>query len=271
MNITDKPVLNSTSIFSTITLKQPQQGIYVLTINRPKVLNALNCTVLNELAEAVQLITNDPAARVVLLTGAGDKSFVAGADITEMSTLSPLEGKAFAQRGMATFRSLEQMKIPVIALVNGYALGGGCELAMSCDFILASDNARFGQPEVSLGVTPGFGGSQRLTRLVGRAVAMELLITGRPIKAEEAAQRGIVNHVYPQSQLLEQGMKLAATICHNSSSAIQLTKELVQRGQDLDLENACMMESALFGLSFATDHRQQGMQAFLENRKVSFS
>lgn len=271
MNMINKLQQDSSTMFSTLTLEQPQQGTYLLTINRPEVLNALNCEVLDELAQAVHLINDDPSARVLLLTGSGDKSFVAGADIAEMSTLSPLEGKAFSQRGMKVFRSLEQMKIPVIALVNGYALGGGCELAMSCDFILASNSACFGQPEVSLGITPGFGGSQRLTRLVGRAMAMELLMSGRPMKAKEAAQRGLINHTYPQDELLNQGLKLAAIICSNSSNAIQLTKELVQRGQDLDLENACVMESDLFGLSFATDHRQQGMKAFLENKKTAFS
>lgn len=256
--------------FETLLLNEIQSGIYLLTINRPKVLNALNTTVLSELAQAAEQVDHDSNARVLLITGAGDKSFVAGADITEMSTLTPLEGKAFAERGMAAFRRLEQMKIPVIALVNGYALGGGCELAMSCDFVLASDNARFGQPEVSLGITPGFGGSQRLTRLLGRAMAMELLVSGRAMNAEEALQRGLANHVYPQSDLLSEGLALASRISQNSPTAIQMTKQLVQRGQDLDLENGCVMESDLFGLSFATPDRAEGMQAFIDNRKPSF-
>lgn len=256
--------------FSNILLEQVRNGVYLLTINRPKVLNALNAQTLEEMSEAVSTVIADKGARVLLITGSGEKAFVAGADIAHMSNLSPLEGKAFAEHGMHLFRRLETLGIPVMALVNGYALGGGCELAMSCDFILASDNAKFGQPEVNLGVTPGFGGTQRLTRLVGTSMAMELLVTGRNMSAEEAMQRGLVNHVYPQPQLLDEGLKLASMIEGKSGTAIQLTKELVQRGQDLDLDNACIMESDLFGLSFSTPDRTEGMAAFLESRKPNF-
>lgn len=256
--------------FSNILLEQVSDGVYLLTINRPKVLNALNAQTLEEMNEAVSTVIADKGARVLLITGSGEKAFVAGADIAHMSNLSPLEGKAFAEHGMHLFRRLETLSIPVVALVNGYALGGGCELAMSCDFILASDNAKFGQPEVNLGVTPGFGGTQRLTRLVGTSMAMELLVTGRNMSAEEAMQRGLVNHVYPQPQLLDEGLKLASMIAGKSGTAIQLTKELVQRGQDLDLDNACIMESDLFGLSFSTPDRAEGMAAFLESRKPDF-
>ncbi|RRC98096.1 enoyl-CoA hydratase/isomerase family protein [Amphritea balenae] len=256
--------------FNNILLEQVRDGVYLLTINRPKVLNALNAQTLEEMNNAVSTVTADKGARVLLITGSGEKAFVAGADIAHMSNLSPLEGKAFAEHGMHLFRRLETLGIPVVALVNGYALGGGCELAMSCDFILASDNAKFGQPEVNLGVTPGFGGTQRLTRLVGTSMAMELLVTGRNMSAEEAMQRGLVNHVYPQPQLLEEGLKLASMIAGKSGTAIQLTKELVQRGQDLDLDNACIMESDLFGLSFSTPDRAEGMAAFLESRKPNF-
>lgn len=256
--------------FSNILLEQVRNGVYLLTINRPKVLNALNAQTLEEMNEAVSTVIADKGARVLLITGSGEKAFVAGADIAHMSNLSPLEGKAFAEHGMHLFRRLETLGIPVVALVNGYALGGGCELAMSCDFILASDNAKFGQPEVNLGVTPGFGGTQRLTRLVGTSMAMELLVTGRNMSAEEAMQRGLVNHVYPQPQLLDEGLKLASMIAGKSGTAIQLTKELVQRGQDLDLDNACIMESDLFGLSFSTPDRTEGMAAFLESRKPNF-
>ncbi len=259
-----------TESFNCIALQEIERGIYQLTINRPKVLNALNAETLKEMDGALDILSADQSARVLLITGAGHKSFVAGADIEHMSHLSPIEGKAFAEQGMRVFRRLETLDIPVVALVNGYALGGGCELAMSCDFILAAENAKFGQPEVNLGVTPGFGGSQRLTRLVGRAMAMELLVTGRTVSAEEALQRGLVNHVYPQSDLQEKGLELARMIGGKSRSAIQLTKQLVQRGQDLDLDNACVMESDLFGLSFSTDDRREGMQAFLENRKPVF-
>jgi len=257
--------------FANILLEEIKDGIYSLTINRPKVLNALNAETLQEVDRALDILTADRSARILMITGAGLKSFVAGADIKQMSHLTPIEGKAFAEQGMKIFRRLETLDIPVIALVNGYALGGGCELAMSCDFILAAENAKFGQPEVNLGITPGFGGSQRLTRLVGRAMAMELLITGRTMTANEALHRGLVNHVYPQEELMERALELATTICSKSGSAIQLTKELVQRGQDLDLDNACVMESDLFGLSFSTDDRQEGMAAFLENRPPVFT
>ncbi|MEH6579889.1 MAG: enoyl-CoA hydratase-related protein [Amphritea sp.] len=257
--------------FNNIELQQNPPGIYCLSINRSKVLNALNKATLEEIDQALQLIRGNGDARVLLITGSGEKAFVAGADIEYMSHLSPLEAKAFAELGMAVFRQLETFKIPVIALVNGYALGGGCELAMACDFILAAENARFGQPEVNLGVTPGFGGSQRLTRLVGRPIALELLFSGRMMDAREALQRGLVNHVYPQQELMQRGLSLAAEIAEKSSTAQQLTKQLVQRGQDLDLENACVMESDLFGLSFSTEDRREGMAAFLENRPPSFT
>ena len=234
-------------------------------------LNALNADTLAELDQALDLVAKATDIRVLLITGAGEKAFVAGADIAHMRQLTALEGKYFAEQGMAVFRKLENLPVPVIALVNGYALGGGCELAMSCDFMLAAENARFGQPEVNLGVTPGFGGSQRLTRLVGRGMAMELLTTGRMMNAEEAQQRGLANHVYPQAELLGEGMKLAAQIATKSRTAVQLTKQLVQRGQDLDLDNACVMESDVFGLSFSTPDREEGMAAFLEGRKPVFS
>tara|TARA_R110002167_G_scaffold6193_1_gene28158 strand:- start:11370 stop:12176 length:807 start_codon:yes stop_codon:yes gene_type:complete len=256
--------------FENILLEEVKAGIFCLTINRPRVLNALNAQTLEEMNQAVSRVAAEKSARVLLVTGSGEKAFVAGADIAHMSNLSPLEAKAFAEHGMRLFRRLETLDIPVIALVNGYALGGGCELAMSCDFILASENARFGQPEVNLGVTPGFGGTQRLTRRVGTSMAMELLVTGRTLLATEALQRGLVNHVHPQEQLWEKGLELAAMIAGKSRSAIQLTKELVQRGQDLDLDNACIMESDLFGLSFSTPDRAEGMAAFLESRKPNF-
>lgn len=265
----DTTAIDATA-FDNILLEEIKDGIYRLTINRPKVLNALNAQTLEEMNQAVSTVISDKSARVLLITGSGKKAFVAGADIAHMSNLSPLEGKAFAEHGMHLFRRLETLNIPVVALVNGYALGGGCELAMSCDFILASDNAKFGQPEVNLGVTPGFGGTQRLTRLVGTAMAMELLVTGRTMSADEAMQRGLVNHVHPQDELWDKGLELAEMIAGKSSTAIQLTKELVQRGQDLDLDNACIMESDLFGLSFSTPDRAEGMAAFLESRKPDF-
>ena len=256
--------------FENILLEKLDGNIYCLTINRPKVLNALNQQTLLEMSDAIQLVADDSSARVLLVTGSGEKAFVAGADISQMQNLTPLQAKKFSETALAVFRRFETLDIPVIALVNGFALGGGCELALSCDFILASENAKLGQPEVCLGVTPGFGGSQRLPRIVGRAMAMEMLVSGRMVDANEALQRGLVNHVYPQADLLQQGLKLAAKICNNGPVAIKLTKELVQRGQDLDLENACAMESDLFALSFACDQQSEGMQAFLEKRQADF-
>ncbi|NRA21511.1 MAG: enoyl-CoA hydratase/isomerase family protein [Oceanospirillaceae bacterium] len=256
--------------FENIILEQIESQVYCLTINRPKVLNALNQQTITELQAAIQIVATDASARVLLVTGSGEKAFVAGADIKQMQALAPLEAKAFSEQALATFRRLEMLDIPVIGLVNGFALGGGCELAMSCDFIFASENAKFGQPEVSLGVTAGFGGSQRLPRLVGRAMAMEMLVSGRMLDAQEAKQRGLVNHVYPQAELLEQGLKMAKKIIKNGPVAVKLTKELVQRGQDLDLENACAMESNLFGLCFATDEQSEGMSAFLDKRSAKF-
>ena len=256
--------------FENILLEKMDGNIYCLTINRPKVLNALNQQTLMEMDAALQQVADDSSARVLLVTGSGEKAFVAGADISQMQNLTPLQAKKFGETALAVFRRFETLDVPVIALVNGFALGGGCELALSCDFILASENAKLGQPEVCFGVTPGVGGSQRLPRIGGRAMAMEMLVTGRMVDANEALQRGLVNHVYPQAELLEQGLKLAAKICNNGPVAVKLTKELVQRGQDLDLENACAMESDLFGLSFACDEQSEGMQAFLEKRQANF-
>ncbi len=256
--------------FENILLEKAAANVYCLTVNRPKVLNALNQATLQDLSAALDVVAADRDARVLLVTGSGEKSFVAGADISQMQGLTPLQAKRFGEQALAIFRRFETLDIPVIALVNGFALGGGCELAMSCDFIFAADNAKFGQPEVSLGVTPGFGGTQRLPRLVGRAMAMEMLVSGRMLDANEALQRGLVNHVYPQAELMEQGLKMAAKIAKNGPTAVKFSKELVQRGQDLDLENACAMESDLFGLCFATQEQSEGMQAFLEKRKANF-
>ncbi|EPJ51731.1 MAG: enoyl-CoA hydratase/isomerase [Osedax symbiont Rs2] len=256
--------------FENVLLEKLDGNVYCLTINRPKVLNALNQQTLLDMSAALQVVADDSSARVLLVTGSGEKAFVAGADISQMQNLTPLQAKKFSETALAVFRRFETLDIPAIALVNGFALGGGCELALSCDFILASENAKLGQPEVCLGVTPGFGGSQRLPRIVGRAMAMEMLVSGRMVDANEALQRGLVNHVYPQADLLQQGLKLAAKICSNGPVAVKLSKELVQRGQDLDLENACAMESDLFGLSFASDEQSEGMQAFLEKRQADF-
>lgn len=256
--------------YQNILLESPEDGMYVLTINRPKVLNALNSATIAEIDAAIREIRSDVQARVLLITGAGDKAFVAGADITEMQGMSALEAKDFGQRGLNVFRSLENLPVPVIAVVNGYALGGGCELAMSCDWILASENAAFGQPEVNLGIPPGFGGTQRLLRLVGRGTAMEMLMTGRQVKADEALRIGLATKVYPQEELMAKALEVARLIKTKGPIAVRLAKEVVQRGQDLDLENACVLESEVFGLAFSTEDQGEGMRAFLERRPAAF-
>ena len=256
--------------YENILLEPVEQGIYKLTINRPKSFNALNSETLDEIHAAAEAIAGFPDARVLLITGAGDRAFVAGADIAEMQTMSGIEGRDFSQRGMRAFRRLETLPIPTIALVNGYCLGGGCELAMSCDWILASEGAVFGQPEVTLGITPGIGGSQRLPRLIGRARALELIVTGRQVKADEALAWGLVNHVYPADELVDRGVEVARTIAEKPPIAVKLIKEAVQRGQDMDLDNACSFESEIFGLCFSTGDQKEGMKAFLEKRPASF-
>jgi enoyl-CoA hydratase len=232
-------------MYTNLTLATPEPGIYLLTINRPKSLNALNADTLDEIAAAVAEVGGDSGARALLVTGAGEKAFVAGADISQMQNFDSAQAQAFSERGNRTFRALEMLPVPVVALVNGYALGGGCELAMACDWIVASERAMFGQPEVNLGVVAGFGGTQRLTRLVGRAMAMDLLVTGRMVKADEALRIGLVNQVVAPEQI-------------------------VQRGQDLDLANACQQEAYAFGLCCATEDQKEGMKAFLEKRPAKF-
>jgi len=257
--------------YQDILLEPIEAGVVRLTINRPKVLNALNRATLEEIDQALDLLEADKNTRLLLITGAGDKAFVAGADIEEMRQLSALEAKAFSAFGLDVLRRLENAPFPVIALVNSFALGGGCELAMSCDLILASDNAKFGQPEINLGVTPGFGGSQRLSRLIGKPMALELLYTGRLIGAEEAKKLGLINHIYSQDELMNQGLLLAKQISSKSRIGLKLIKQLVQRGQDLPLDNACIMESDQFGLSFSSPDQTEGMAAFLEKRAPNFN
>ncbi len=257
--------------YQNLLLEQPEPGIYLLTINRPQVLNALNAAMLNELAEVVALVAADAAARVLLITGAGDKAFVAGGDISEMQSLTADQARAFSEKGMRFMHALEALPVPVIALVQGYALGGGCELAMACDWIIASERAVFGQPEVNLGIPPGFGGTQRLARLVGRARALELVTTARQVKAEEALAIGLVTQVVPAAELRERGLAVARTIAAKGPVAVGLAKQAVQRGQDLDLVNACAYETAAFALAFSTEDQREGMHAFLEKRVAKFS
>lgn len=245
-----------------------QEGfVGIITINRPKALNALNSEVLKELEAIIDGI-NLETTRAIVLTGAGSKSFVAGADIAEMSTLTKAEGEAFGERGNRVFRKIETLPIPVIAAVNGFALGGGCEIAMSCDIRLCADTALFGQPEVGLGITPGFGGTQRLARLVPVGKAKEMIYGAINIKADEAYRIGLVNAVYPLEELLPAAKKLAAKIAKNAPIAVRACKEAINKGLDEKMDDAIVVEEKLFGSCFQTEDQVEGMKAFLEKRKV---
>lgn len=240
-------------------------AVGVITINRPEALNALNSSVLDELAQVLDGVDQD-AIRCLILTGAGEKSFVAGADIGEMSTLSKAEGEAFGKKGNDLFRRLETFPIPVIAAVNGFALGGGCEIAMSCDFRVAADTAVFGQPEVGLGITPGFGGTQRLARLIGPGMAKQLIYTARNIKADEALRVGLVNQVVPAAELMETAKKLASTIAKNAPIAVRACKQAINEGLELDMDAAIVLEEKLFGNCFETEDQREGMANFLRKK-----
>lgn len=245
-----------------------QEGfVGVITINRPKALNALNSEVLKELNATLDAVDLENT-RALVLTGAGEKSFVAGADIAEMSTLTKAEGEAFGKIGNDVFRKIETFPIPVIAAVNGFALGGGCEIAMSCDIRLCSDTAIFGQPEVGLGITPGFGGTQRLAHLIPVGKAKEIIYGAVNIKADEAYRLGLVNSVYPLEELLPAAKKLAAKIAKNAPIAVRACKQAINEGLDLDMDQAIVLEEKLFGSCFETEDQREGMQAFLEKRKV---
>ena len=245
-----------------------KKGLYaVATINRPKALNALNSEVLADLNELVDIVNADEEIRALVLTGAGEKSFVAGADIGEMSTLTKAEGEAFGKKGNDVFRKLETMPIPTIAAINGFALGGGCELSMSCDIRICSDTAVFGQPEVGLGITPGFGGTQRLARLVSPGMAKQLIYTARNIKADEALRIGLVNAVYPAEELMAAAEKMADTIAKNAPIAVRACKKAINEGLDVTMDEAIVIEEKLFGSCFETADQIEGMGAFLEKRK----
>lgn len=237
-------------------------AVATITINRPKALNALNSQVLDELDATLDGIDTN-TVRCVILTGAGDKSFVAGADIGEMSTLTKAEGEAFGKKGNDVFRKLETLPIPVIAAVNGFALGGGCEISMSCDIRICSDNAMFGQPEVGLGITPGFGGTQRLARVVSVGMAKQLIYTARNIKADEALRIGLVNAVYPQAELMDAAKKMASTIAQNAPIAVRNCKKAINDGLQTDIDKALVIEEKLFGDCFETEDQKAGMGNFL--------
>ena len=247
-------------------LVEIHDAVAVIKINRPKALNALNSAVLEDLDKAFTDIDLE-AVRCVILTGEGEKSFVAGADIAEMSTMTKAEGEAFGKKGNDIFRKIETFPIPVIAAVNGFCLGGGCELSMCCDFRICSDNAVFGQPEVGLGITPGFGGTQRLARLIGRGYAKQLIYAATNIKADEALRVGLVNQVVPQEELMDTAMKIASKIAANAPLAVQACKKALNSGIETDTDEALVIEEKLFGDCFETHDQVEGMTAFMEKRK----
>ncbi|MGQ9532362.1 MAG: enoyl-CoA hydratase-related protein [Desulfotomaculales bacterium] len=245
--------------------------VAVLTINRPKVLNALNGETVRELGEAIEQLERDNEVAVIIITGAGDRAFVAGADIAFMQNLTPMEAREFAIMGQRVLSRIENLSKPVIAAVNGFALGGGCELAMACDIRVASEKAKFGQPEVNLGIMAGFGGTQRLPRLVNMGLAKEILFTADMIDAERAKAIGLVNHVVPAEQLLDFCKDMARRIASRGPVAVRLTKEAVNGGTQMDLDRALALEADLFALTFTTRDREEGIAAFLEKRKPQFT
>ena len=249
---------------------EKEGNIGVLTINRPKALNALNSETLKDLDTAIDHIEKQDDIYVVILTGAGDKAFVAGADIAEMKDLNEEEGKEFGLLGNKVFRRLENLDKPVIAAINGFALGGGCEISMACDIRIATTKAKFAQPEVGLGITPGFGGTQRLPRIVGPGKAKELIYTGDMIKADEALRIGLVNKVVEPENLMEEAMVLSKKISNNAPIAVKLCKDAIDRGMQVDIDSAVVIEAEDFGKCFATEDQTEGMSAFVERREKNF-
>jgi enoyl-CoA hydratase len=255
--------------FQNILLSK-EEGIGWVTMNRPQHLNALDMTTMEELDGVIDLVAADDEIKVVILTGAGDKAFVAGGDIGFMLGMTPIEARKFARFGQMVLRSMESLPKPIIAAVNGFCLGGGCELMMACDFSVASDIAKFGQPEVGLGVTAGFGGTQRLPRLIGMNKARELLYTGDIIGAEEAARIGLVNKVVPVSELIGVARDIAMRIIAKGQMAVRLSKSALNEGMQTDIDRAMIIESDIFGLCFSTKDQKEGMMAFLEKRSPDF-
>jgi enoyl-CoA hydratase len=249
---------------------QIDQGVAVIKFNRPKALNAVNTEVLRELGQAMDAIESDSSIKALVLTGEGAKSFVAGADISQMVNLTPIQLRKFSRDGQEILFRLEALPIPVIACVNGFALGGGTEITMACDFIYASENAKFGQPEINLGVIPGFGGTQRLSRLVGKSMAKELCMTGVMISAQEAKAIGLVNKVFPPDKLWDETMKTARAMATKGRVSMRAMKRCIDRGYDVDLHSGCYMESDAFALCMASPDGKEGMTAFLEKRAAEF-
>jgi enoyl-CoA hydratase len=251
-------------------LLERANGVAVLTVNRPKVLNALNTPTLEELRRTILALKVDDDVRAIILTGGGEKSFIAGADINELAVQSPTAGREHAMRGQHVIDLIEHLGKPVIAAINGYALGGGCEVAMACTLRLAADTARIGQPEINLGIIPGYAGTQRLSRLVGRGPALEILLTGDPISAEEAYRLGLVNRVVPMADLMTEARKLAAALAAKAPIAMRYIIDAVNRGLQMSFAEAQAYEATLFGLIASTEDMREGTRAFLEKRKPEF-
>jgi len=251
-------------------LYEKRDGIAFITFNRPKVLNALNRKTVEELRDALLDARDDNSVRALILSGAGEKSFVAGADIGELAQRTPVDGKEFSLFGQSVFHLLETLGKPSICAINGFALGGGCELALCCTIRIASKTAKLGQPEVKLGIIPGYGGTQRLARLCGKGVAHELCLTGEMITAEEAQRVGLVNHIYEPAELLPAAEALAKKISGNAPVAIRYTMEAIERGTEMPQEEGLFLEATLFGLCCATEDMREGTKAFLEKRKADF-
>jgi enoyl-CoA hydratase len=249
---------------------EKDNNIGIISMNRPQALNALNYETLSDLKTACQTLGDDTDVGVIIITGVGEKAFVAGADIKEMKDMTPLEARNFMHFGQSVFNVIDNLPKPTIAAVNGYALGGGCELALACDMILASDKAKFGLPEVTLGIHPGFGGTQRLPRLVGSAKAKELIFTGEMIDANEAMRIGLVNKVVSQEELMGEAKTLAQKILRNGQLAIRLVKSAINAGLNVPLEKGLAYEAETQGLAFATEDKNEGLNAFLEKRKPNF-
>jgi enoyl-CoA hydratase len=245
-------------------------AVAVVTINRPKVLNALNAQTIEELRRAMEELAGDSAIRAIVVTGAGEKSFVAGADINELAVLTPAQGKEHARKGQALFDYIEQLGKPVIAAINGFALGGGCELAMACTMRIAADTARLGQPEINLGIIPGYAGSQRLPRLVGKGVALEILLTGDMIDARRAYEIGLVNRIVPAAELVAEAKKLAATLASKAPLAARYIIQSVNHGFEMSQADAQFLEASLFGLVASTRDMKEGTRAFLDKRKADW-
>ena len=251
-------------------LFEKKGAIAYVTVNRPKVLNALNMATMEELRQAFHSIKNDNDVRVVILTGSGEKAFVAGADIGELSKHDAVSGKEYTHKGQNVLNLIENLGKPVIACINGFALGGGCEIAMACTMRLASDNAKLGQPEVKLGIIPGYGGTQRLPRLVGKGIAMQLVLAGDMITAQEAHRIGLVNEVVPQGELIARAEAIAAKIVANAPLAVQYAMEAVHKGMEMTLQEGLYLEATLFGVCCATEDKKEGTTAFLEKRPAAF-